>query len=622
MPHPSTISEWCRVVDGKPGFTKEAFEAIKFKNREQLVILNLVLDEMSIKKEMVFKNGIFYGGIDLGTGTMSDNETAKQAGSALVIMAVGVNTHWKIPIGYFLIDGLNGTERANLLRNALELVTNTGAQCHSITFDGASVNLSMCTHLGANFDYTSNNFKPWFLNPFDKNKIFIFLDPCHMLKLVRNALGDQKILINSEGNQINWTFLEKLLDLQENEGLHAGTKLTKKHINFNDNRMNVKLAAQTLSERVYNALQFVEQLHIPQFQGCLPTAQFVFLFNNVFDLLNCRNKFTKHSKFNIPITDESFVFLQKHAENFEAYIAGLKTSSGELILRSRRKTGFLGLVVCLRNVFELFTQLKELNLKYLLTFKINQDFLETFFSAVRRKGGFNNNPNAFQFQTAYKRLLIRQEISASEYSNCLTDGLEILHVSAKKQNLINPVIEEECAVSQFDHDYVETLWTLTPYVENVVKYIAGFVVKKIVQQRSMCPTCAELLVDKTSKNVPLMIKIKNRGKYLFPSEEAIRICLIAERVFRQNLKILFSKKNIQAYLILRVFMAIDGPFNDERMTFHILSQDLMDNHRSQLTKLIISIFLKIRLFHEAKTSSQKIDNIRQKYTKLILFKNQ
>lgn len=58
------------------------------------------------------------------------------------------------------------------------------------------------------------------------------------------------------------------------------------------------------------------------------------------------------------------------------------------------------------------------------------------------------------------------------------------------------------------------------------------------------------------------------------------------------------------------------------MNNHILSGNLLDNHQSQLTKLIIESFLDIRLFYEARIKSQKDENIRQKYTKLILFKNQ
>jgi hypothetical protein len=64
----------------------------------------------------------------------------------------------------------------------------------------------------------------------------------------------------------------------------------------------------------------------------------------------------------------------------------------------------------MRNIFCLYEEYNCQGLDYLLTFKLSQDFLETFFCAVRARGDFNNNPNVLQFQSAYKRLLIRHEI--------------------------------------------------------------------------------------------------------------------------------------------------------------------------------------------------------------------
>ena len=60
--------------------------------------------------------------------------------NALVFMLVAINGHWKIPVGYFLLNSLNGAERASLLEKCLELIEMTGVEVHSVTFDGASVN--------------------------------------------------------------------------------------------------------------------------------------------------------------------------------------------------------------------------------------------------------------------------------------------------------------------------------------------------------------------------------------------------------------------------------------------------------------------------------------------------
>lgn len=54
----------------------------------------------------------------------------------------------------------------------------------------------------------------------------------------------------------------------------------------------------------------------------------------------------------------------------------------------------------------------------------------------------------------------------------MTDGIEILHVISQKTNLVDSTIDEEFIDFEiFDHDYLNNLWSLSPYMENVIKYI-------------------------------------------------------------------------------------------------------------------------------------------------------
>jgi hypothetical protein len=46
------------------------------------------------------------------------------------------------------------------------------------------------------------------------NTISTVLDPCHMLKLVRNAFSDLAVLRNGRGEAIKWEFLEALHHVQ------------------------------------------------------------------------------------------------------------------------------------------------------------------------------------------------------------------------------------------------------------------------------------------------------------------------------------------------------------------------------------------------------------------------
>lgn len=69
-----------------------------------------------------------------------------------------------------------------------------------------------------------------------------------------------------------------------------------------------------------------------------------------------------------------------------------------------------------------------------MTYKLSQDHLETFFSAVRRRGGFNNNPSCKQFKAAYKKLMMYVDPTLSHSANIIKmDSTKILQASCPKQ---------------------------------------------------------------------------------------------------------------------------------------------------------------------------------------------
>ncbi|XP_071511293.1 uncharacterized protein [Diadema antillarum] len=92
----------------------------------------------------------------------------------------------------------------------------------------------------------------------------VFLDVCHMLKLMRNTLGSYGFLRDDVG--------ELLHKLQEDEGLRLGNKLRNAHIQWQKQKMKVNIAAQTLSVSVADALEFLEDQGRPQFKGCGATS--------------------------------------------------------------------------------------------------------------------------------------------------------------------------------------------------------------------------------------------------------------------------------------------------------------------------------------------------------------
>ena len=119
LPHQAQIRRWYGKIPAQPRFTKPVFDAIKAKVETAAVegnrvVIALMLDEMSIRKQVTWNGTNYSGYVDLGNGAELD-DTAPLAKDALVLMAVCVHGHWKVPCGYFFVDWLSGSERANLV---------------------------------------------------------------------------------------------------------------------------------------------------------------------------------------------------------------------------------------------------------------------------------------------------------------------------------------------------------------------------------------------------------------------------------------------------------------------------------------------------------------------------
>ena len=95
--------------------------------------------------------------------------------------------------------------------------------------------------------------------------------------------------------------------------------------------------------------------------------------------------------------------------DIQKYLLSLTLPGDNLpLVRSRRKTGFIGFLVCCKSIEvinEVLLASPKPALEHLLTYRMSQDHIESFFSKIRSMGGFNNNPSAGQFLAAYKRVL-------------------------------------------------------------------------------------------------------------------------------------------------------------------------------------------------------------------------
>lgn len=279
LPNAVTIRKWFANSDirSEPGIQNDTMIRLtkiandfEEKNKRKL-LCSLVYDEIHIKQQIYWsQNEMKYSGFKTSGEESGEDVEKSIAKQAIVFILNGIDTNFEFPIMYDLINELNTIQRKDLIHEIIAAVTKCGIRITNITFDGHSCNVPALELLGAhlNWDVTGKNekFKPFISNSITKEKIFVILDPSHMVKLVRNRLASCGKFFDDDGNPIEWRYIVSLYKYSIKHGFHTH-KLTKKHIEWERHSMNVRIAVETLSDSTANSIQFLMERNIPEFQG-------------------------------------------------------------------------------------------------------------------------------------------------------------------------------------------------------------------------------------------------------------------------------------------------------------------------------------------------------------------
>ena len=147
-----------------------------------------MFDAMAIKKAYQYDTGskTYYGSINYGHIRCGCEETL--AAEILMFMIVGLKEHFKQVIGYFLIDKINAQTQAQLVRDAMNLLSQTAHSVKAVVCDGKFSNQSTSTNLGCNFDL--KNMKTLIEDEESGQQAHFLFDACHLLKNVRNYIRE------------------------------------------------------------------------------------------------------------------------------------------------------------------------------------------------------------------------------------------------------------------------------------------------------------------------------------------------------------------------------------------------------------------------------------------------
>lgn len=185
--------------------------------------------------------------------------------------------------------------------------------------------------------------------------------------------------------------------------------------------------------------------------------------------------------------------------------------------------------------------------------------------------------------------------------------------------------------------------TLTDFQENIIYYIAGYIVRNLIKQ-STCTHCNEILLNKNSNNNQIsedhsyasssenfkrFTQSVTRGGLIFASDAVFKILTFSEKQFRYLVEqggLLKKNTNLKRILVNTAI----NYFSDNIQIFYpkhpVVEEFLSEEcHEVQLVRKIIEVFLKCRMPHHSKLINielhGKAASIRHKMSKIILFKN-
>lgn len=104
--------------------------------------------------------------------------------------------------------------------------------------------------------------------------------------------------------------------------------------------------------------------------------------------------------------------------------------TSDSVLCQGKKTPWVGFLVTSDSVLAIYEELLEVpEDKSRMTFKLSQDHLKMFFSRLRRRGGWRNNPNCQQFEWALRSILQKNSIIKQEkYERCRACQYPLHHI--------------------------------------------------------------------------------------------------------------------------------------------------------------------------------------------------
>lgn len=394
LPGLSTLRTWANKLNLEEGILNDVMVLMKNKARdfsdlERLTVLSF--DEIYISNKICI-----------------DKKQQKKLGphrSCQTVMARGLLGQWKQPIFYKFDQPMTDY----LLNNIIAQLYDSGFTVVAISSDMGTGNTALWSALNVGHDKNC-----FFAHPVNVDfKVFVFADIPHLLKLIRNHFIDNGF--HYKGKKLDKSCLERLLNISNTE-LTLANKLSRYHLDVKaSERQKVKPAAQIFSNTVAKAIKFCGLKGHMKETNWHETSDMIAMINNWFDLFNARSKFGTdqgHNAYGINLENQIALL-----DEVSMFISLMRVGRHKSLIPFQK-----GILLSNKSMVNLFHYLREkFGVEYVLTYRLNQDILENFFSYIRGMGGTNDHPTPLDFQHRLKWYILGKHSAAVFTQNTNTE---------------------------------------------------------------------------------------------------------------------------------------------------------------------------------------------------------
>ena len=491
------------------------------------------------------------------TGKITLPKLNKEATHALVFMIKGISSPWKQVVLWHLTgNSIPGSILYSQIVDVVKCLENIGLEVLALVSDMGPTNTSLWKHMG--ISVTRVHRIHYVNHPARHNaKLYVFADPQHVLKNIRNALLKHDIVlsvnidqnrsesiplpsefvecdyeghystniasdsgittaqylnsISSGANQtVKMQYFHDILTVQIQNDILLAPKLTLTHLNPDQHKkMNVRLAFQLLHHDTAAALTALIKLGYIS-EEATTTAWFCKLIAEWFGIISSRNKKQSLTKHWVMDYGKKLHLLHQTIDTFATMSVGKRWMPFQS-----------GLIMTTLSYLAVSDELFSVGFGYVLGGRFSQDAVENLFSLIRSRG--DRFPTALRFRANLRNISVSQyfaEVKSSSYMHGNDEYFVDLIKTRQKRKIKTKTNKSAMSINasynqNFPKDSVcseeeDVFNEQNLLLANAEHRLFGYVLSTI--KHRLCDNCWVYCVDKSQKSANTKIYFTELNK--------------------------------------------------------------------------------------------------------------